>query len=159
MTSKRHFLICMALLASAPFAVAQDNPSPQSLLVGQWRHTTLIRILDGTTLAPQQFDGSSLLQFTDKSTWQLTSPNNTSAGTYRWLESGELETTTLESGLAIQVGSVSRKQVRVDHERLNLITIQTAAEAAKFQPPSKSGVKRPADVIVTSIFTRVPAEK
>lgn len=159
MKSKRYFLIGMALLASAPFAFAQDTTSPQSLLVGQWRHTTLIRILDGTTLAPQQFDGSSLLQFTDKSTWQLTTPNNKSAGTYRWLDSGELETTTLESGLALQVGSVSRKQVRVDHERLNLITTQTAAEAAKFQPPPKPGVKRPAEVVITSIFTRVPAEK
>ena len=80
-------------------------------------------------------------------------------GTYKWLESGELETTTLESGLAIQIGTVSRKQVRVDTARLNLITVQTAAEAAKFQPLLKSGVQRPSDVVVTSIFTRVASNK
>lgn len=159
MKSKRNFLVCLALLASAQLISAQEKMSPQSLLVGQWRHTTLVRILDGTTLAPQQFDGSTLLQFTESFTWQLTSPNNRAAGTYKWLESGELETTTLESGLAIQVGTVSRKQVRVDTERLNLITVQTAAEAARFQPPPKPGFQRPSEVVVTSIFTRVPSEK
>ncbi len=159
MKSKRNFLVCLALLASAQLTLAQDKTSPQSLLVGEWRHTTLVRILDGTTLAPQQFDGSTILQFMDNFTWQLTSPNNKAAGTYKWLESGELETTTLESGLAIQIGTVSRKQVRVDTARLNLITVQTAAEAAKFQPLLKSGVQRPSDVVVTSIFTRVPSNK
>ncbi|MFZ6814086.1 hypothetical protein ACO0K3_06430 [Undibacterium sp. Rencai35W] len=159
MKSKRNFLICLALLAVAQPAISQDQTSPQSLLVGRWRHMTLVRIVDGTTLAPQHFDGSGLLEFTNSNTWQLTMPNNKSAGTYKWLESGELEATTLESGLAIQVGAVSRKQVRVDNDRLNLITVQTAAEAAKFQPPAKPGVRRSSDVVITSIFSRVSSEK
>lgn len=159
MNSRRNLIVCVASLAMVPRASSQDKNPQQSLLVGKWRHTTLVRILDGTTLAPQQFDGSTVLEFTDASTWQLTSPNNRSAGTYRWLESGELETTTLESGLAIQVGTVSRKQMRIDSDRLNIITVQTAEEAAKFLPPPKPGVRRPSEVVVTSIFSRVAPEK
>ena len=159
MKLKRHFLICLALLFVVLPVFSQDKISPQTMLIGQWRHMTLVRIIDGTTLAPQQFDGATLLEFNSNNTWQLTSPNNKSAGTYQWLESGELETTTLESGLAIQIGTVSRKQVRVDGDRLNLITVQTAAEAAKFQPVLKSGVRRPSDVVITSIFSRVSSGK
>src|SRR5689334_10174407 len=118
----RLFFIILVYYVLAVPVNAQELP--QELLVGKWRHTTLVRVIDGNTLAPQQFDGSTALEFKSDNTWLLTSPNNRSAGTYRWLPSGALETTTLESGLAIQVGTVSVKQVRVDSKRLNLITVQ-----------------------------------
>jgi hypothetical protein len=149
-------LIGSLALWSTCMAWAQS--APQDLVIGAWRHIALVRIIDGTTLAPQQFDGSTTVEFKSDGTWQMVAPSNRSAGTYRWLPTGELETTTLESGLAIQVGTVSAKQVRVDHMRLNLITVQTKAEAAKFLPPPKPGVTRPDVVTVTSIFSREPSE-
>lgn len=152
----RSVAAALAFVALAPWAQAQD--SARDLLIGMWRHTSLVRVIDGATLAPQKFDGTTTLEFKPDNTWLLVGPNNRSAGTYRWLPSGELETTTLESGLAIQVGTVSAKQVRVDRERLNLVTVQTREEAAKFMPPPKPGVQRPKEVVVTSIFNRAISE-
>lgn len=154
---KKPTFICffLLILSCVTSAFAQEKDSPQSLIVGTWRHISLVRVIDGTSLSPQQFGGSTLLEFTIGNTWVSTSPYNRAGGTYRWLESGEIETTTLESGLAIQVGTVSKKQVRVDSERLNLITVQTAAESAKFLPPPKPGVSQPRDVAVVSIFSRL----
>jgi hypothetical protein len=114
----RSIVAALASLIFVPSLGAQE--SPQQGLIGKWRHTTLVRLIDGNTLAPQQFDGSMTLEFKSDNTWLLVGPDIRSAGTYRWLPSGELETTILESSLAFQVGMASVKQVRVDSERLNL---------------------------------------
>lgn len=154
----RFLLAAIACQALAVTVAASAQESSEELLAGKWRHTALVRVVDGNALVPQKFDGSTRLEFKSDNTWTLTSPYNRSAGTYRWLSSDFLETTTLESGLAIQVGTVSAKQVRVDGDRLNLITVQTQEEAAKFLPPPKPGVVRPKEVVVTSIFGREKGE-
>ena len=118
----------------------------------------MVRVIDGKRLSPQHFDGNTILEFTSAMTWQLNSARNVSAGTYRWLESGQLETTTLESGLLIQIGTVSRKEIRVDSDRLSIITIQSPEEQAQFLSPPTPGLPRPPEVVLISIFTRVPSE-
>ena len=151
--TRRTFTSLVAAFSLIPKA-AFSQRTPQELLVGVWLHSVLVRSVDGNTLAPQKFEGESFLEFKGNGTWVLTSPYNTIAGTYRWLESGAIETTTLESGLAIQIGTVSKKQVRVDSSKLELITIQTKEEMEKYMPPAQPGVRRPTEVVVTSTFTR-----
>ena len=158
MFANRRLLFWFAFLVFSGSALSQTDSATHGLLVGKWRHTTMVRVIDGKKLSHLNFDGSAILEFTSAMTWQLNSARNKSAGTYRWLDTGQLETTTLESGLLIQIGTVSRKEIRVDSERLNIITIQTPEEQAQFLPPPAPGLHRPPEVMLTSIFTRVPSE-
>lgn len=146
-------LLLLALALGALPAMAQDAAS---LIIGKWRHVSLMRIIDGQRLAPQASPGETIAEFHADGTWSAVGPNTRSAGTYRWVEPDVFEQTIVESNLAIQVGAVSRRQVRVDAERLNLISVQTRAEMDKFLPPLRPGERRPNEVVVTTIFSRVP---
>ena len=145
-----------ALLALCPLQCPAEAIKAEDLLIGTWRHESLTREIDGETTAPQEAEKNALLEYKRNGTWILTTPYLRSGGTYRWLKSGELETRVLESGLIIQVGMVSVKQVLVDQKKLTVITRQTREEMDKFMPPAKPGVqRRPNLVVVTSVFSRV----
>lgn len=99
--------------------------------------------------------GDSYLEFKPDGTWIGTAPYNKSAGTYKWLDPERIETTVLASSLLIQIGLVSVGQIRVDENRLNLIRVQTAEDAAKYLAPVKPGSPPYPNVMLTSVFTRV----
>jgi len=155
MLFRRAFVSSIALAAVLLASSASAQSTPQTLLIGTWRHTVLIRIIGDQALEPQRMAGDSYLEFKPDGTWTSTAPYNKSAGTYRWLDQERIETTVLASGLLIQIGLVSAGQVRVDENRLNLIRVQTAEEAAKFLAPVKAGSPPYPNVMLTSIFTRV----
>lgn len=151
----KRFLALLACLAMTHLA-AQAQNAGEALLVGKWRHIALVRVIDGNTLAPQQFNGETIAEFKADGTWSAVGPNTRSAGTYRWLDADRIEQTIVESNLLIQVGVVSVKQVRVDGNRLNLVISQSRAEMERLMPPATPGVKRPNEITVTTIFSRVP---
>jgi hypothetical protein len=62
-----------------------------------------------------------VLEFRADGTWTIAGTTYRSRGTYRWLDGGELELTTVDSNLASQVGTVSRRRVRVDATDLALV--------------------------------------
>ncbi len=145
-----------ALLALCPLRCPAEAIKAEDLLIGTWRHESLTREIDGETAVPQAAEKDTLLEYKRNGTWILTTPYNRSEGTYRWLKSGELETRTLESGLIIQVGTMSVKQVLVDQKKLTVITRQTREEMDKFMAPAKPGIqRRPNLVVLTSVFSRV----
>jgi hypothetical protein len=144
------FTLGSVVLVSAGFA----QEPPERLIVGKWRFDTLIRNVDGTPVAPQAADGKTFVEFTPKGTWTSVTPDNRSSGTYRWLDAQRIEQTTLASGITRQIGMVSTRQVRVDADRLELVTVQTRAEIDKYTPPLKTSEKRPNQVIVTAVFSR-----
>lgn len=159
MTTTRQLILLTLLvfLGHTKSVLAQE--SPKDFLPGIWRHVSMVRVVNGTTLSPQQFDGNTTLEFKSDGKWILRTAYNIAAGTYIWKSANEIETTTWESGLIIQIGTISLKQVRIDAERLNLITVQTKEEAAKFYPPPRSGGAIPFEVTVVSIFGRIPSLK
>lgn len=124
----------------------------KQLLLGKWRHIDLVKIVNGTRLVPQPSNGESFAEF-GPTTWSSTGPNFRSAGTYRWIDDKTIETTIIESNLAIQLGMVSRKRVEFDQGKLQLIVEQTAAELAKIMPPS-AGTSQQTDIIVITRFAR-----
>ena len=150
-SGRRALLLALCSGALVSSALAQE---PQRLIVGKWRYDTLIRNVDGKPVAPQASDGKTFVEFTPKGTWTSVTPDNRSAGSYRWLDGERIEQTTLESGIKRQVGMVSTRQVRVDADRLELVTVQTRAEIDKYTPPLKTSEKRPDKVIVTAVFSR-----
>lgn len=157
MHTRRRDLIAVALLAGlAPMGWAKDTPD--KLLLGKWKHVSLNRKVDGQPLPPQASDGKSFAEFGRDGTWTLRTPTNVAGGTYKWLDAQRIEQTILESGLAIQIGMVSVKSIRVTESRLEIITVQTAAEMDKFMPPAKPGTRRPNEVVITSVFFRAVQE-
>jgi hypothetical protein len=126
----------------------------KQLLLGKWRHIDLVRVVSGKRLAPQPGNGNDFAEF-DSTTWSSIGPNFRSAGTYRWIDDQTIETTIIESNLAIQLGIVSKKRVVVDQGQLQLIVEQSAAERAKVMPPPPIGASQQIDTIVITRFARV----
>ncbi len=149
----RRFAITLAVLAVPLLGFSAE---PEQLILGKWQHVSSLRTIDGQAAAPQISDGKSFAEFFPNGTFTLKSPSNLAGGTFRWLDAGRMEQTILESGLAIQVGIVSIKQIRVTADKLEIITVQTAADMEKFMPPAKPGVRRPNEVVITSNFSRAP---
>ncbi|WP_211466525.1 hypothetical protein [Collimonas silvisoli] len=150
------FLDTLGFIPSSVLSQESSKSTAERLIVGKWRHIALVRVLDGQTLAPQHFNGDTIAEFRTDGTWTVLGPNTKSTGTYRWVGTDQIEQVIIDSSLAIQVGSITVKQVRVDAERLNLIVMQRKEDMAKFMPPSTPGVLRPNEVTVTTIFARVP---
>lgn len=144
--------------ASASTNVAADSreqstaATSKQLLLGKWRHVDLVKIVNGTRLVPQPSNGENFAEF-GPTTWSSTGPNFRSAGTYRWIDDQTIETTIIESNLAIQLGMVSTKRVAFDQGKLQLIVEQTAADLAKIMPPS-AGTRQQMDIIVMTRFAR-----
>ncbi|AMO96848.1 hypothetical protein CFter6_4247 [Collimonas fungivorans] len=141
-------------IATSSPTVDSHQVSADRLIVGRWRHISLLRTLDGKTVAPQATDGKSIVEFFPNGTWTLATSKNHSAGKYRWLDADHVEQTVLESGLAMQIGVVTIQQVRVSAEDLEIIAVHTKAEMDKLMPAAKPGVRRPNEVVVTSVFSR-----
>jgi hypothetical protein len=136
-------------------ASISQSVDPRDLLVGKWRHVELLRVVDGTRLTPQKIEGENFVEFKNDNTWQLTGPYTRSAGTYRWINDDQIEQTIVESNLAIQIGLVSIKNIKVDKQRLEFTITQTAAEREKVLPPPKPGVVRENTTTVITRFNRV----
>jgi hypothetical protein len=156
--SRRHAISAILLAVGFIPATGAAQQSSEQLILGKWRHIALVRVVDGQTLAPQQFNGETIAEFHTDGTWSAIGPNTRSAGTYRWVGAELIEQTIVDSNLAIQIGVVTIRQVRVDADRLNLITVQRKEDMAKFMPPAKPGERRPNEVTVTTIFSRVPSQ-
>ncbi|WP_061537405.1 hypothetical protein [Collimonas arenae] len=128
--------------------------SADRLILGRWRHISLVRTFDKKTVAPQVSDGKTIVGFFPNGTWSLATASNLSSGTYRWLDTDHIEQTILQSGVAIQVGMVSIKQIRVNAEDLEITTVQTRTEMDKLLPAVKPGERRANEVVITSVFSR-----
>ena len=152
----RRLLLLFALLALCAASLplyAGDEANAK--LIGTWRHVIMTRVIDGRALPPQPAVGEALMRMMADGTWSLTAPQITASGTYRWTGADRIETTTLESTLAVQVGMVSSKQVMFEEDRVALVTVSTRAELDKLMGPPKSGGQWPATTVITSIFRRV----
>lgn len=161
MSSSRRGLVCAALiggLIGSSRVAAQVESQAHTLLVGKWRHIALVRVIDGNTLAPQHFNGETIAEFKSDGTWSAIGPNSRSAGTYRWLDADQIEQTIVDSNLVIQLGQVSIKQIRVDSSRLNIVVTQRREDMERYMPPAAPGTKRPNEVTVITIFSRVLPE-
>ncbi|GEM_PF-1783181 len=137
--------------------IAKSNANKE-LLIGKWRHNVLIRVIDGHSTAPQHFNGETTLEFKPDGTWSLLGSNSRSAGTYRWVNHDRIEQTIVESNLAIQIGMVATKQIRVDDDRLNITVTQSRADMERYMPPATPGVRRPNEVTIITTFSRVTSE-
>jgi hypothetical protein len=136
-------------------SIALLRESAAQSILGKWRHISLVRVVDGRALPPQQFDGQTIAEFRADGTWSANGPKTRSAGTYRWLEPGLLETTTVESNLAIQPGGVMLRRISVDAERLTMTITQRKEDIAKSLPAENPDERRPEEITVTTTFSRV----
>jgi hypothetical protein len=143
----------ITVIAALPLSSHAQEPAARQIL-GKWRHVSFERVFDGRAAPSQTSDGKGGIEYFANGTWIARSPTNVSGGTYRWLDGRRMEQTVLESGLVIQVGIVSVKEIRVSAKTLEIITRQTRAEMDKFMPPQKEGVVRPNEAVVTSVFAR-----
>ena len=152
-SSQRFFASCVIAVAAA-IPLLSHAEEPARLILGKWRHVSLVRTIDGQAAEPQKTNAKSSVMFAANGTWTLTSPANVSSGTYKWIDKQRLHHTIVASGLAMQVGMVSIKEIRVSAQRLEVITRQTRAEMDKIYPPVKEGMRRPNEVVITSVFER-----
>jgi len=142
----------------APTA-APAAQTPAQLLVGKWRHVLQVRAPDGRPQPAQVIDSQLIMEYRADGQWQTVTPRLWQKGSYRWLENGLLEETTLENSLSGKTNAVGTRQIRVDGNRLELITVYTREQLDKQALLwGKPGEVRPNALAITNIFTRVPAE-
>ena len=152
---KRIFaMIAMSLIvALLPLQASAFETSANDFLLGTWSHKKVQQVADGKLVRTAQAVDGSTVEFKRDGTWTLSSTRNHSSGTYRWLASGSLETTTVGSDISNQIGWVSVKQVQVDSKSLRLTTVYDERGMIAFKPKTDgSGLK---EMIVTSTFERV----
>ncbi|MFZ6873525.1 hypothetical protein ACO0LF_15825 [Undibacterium sp. Di27W] len=136
------------------------KPPQEQLLVGKWMHSHQIQTDDGRVI-PQKKTSiedtgiKATGEFFTDNTWVLNGRKVRSSGTYRWVDSEHIEQKVLESNVAIQVGMLSIKRIRVSENRLEFIVTHDRAEMERYLGPVKPGQKRPNETIITSVFTRV----
>lgn len=116
----------------APAPAARPKGPASALLVGTWRPADA-----GTATDRRDASGDVALEFKADGTWTIAGASYRAAGTYRWVGADEIELAIVESNLASQVGSASRRRVRVDAVGLALAV----------EPHDGHG--RAADVVVT----------
>lgn len=157
-TSRRIFVGALfgALLVAGHLPARAQIASHENL-IGKWQHVSLVRVIDGNRLAPQPSNGT-IVEFKADGTWSAVGANTRSAGTYRWLDADYMELTVVVSNLALELGQVSVRQIRVDMHRLNMVITQSRQEMERYMPPAMAGVRRPEEVTVTTIFSRVVPE-
>lgn len=142
--------IALAMLVCGIAAAA-----PLSPLVGTWRHLKMVQTADGKIVRVHQSHGESSIEYKADGSWTMVSPGNQNSGTYRLLDGGLIESTTLQSNLPKQVGWRSFKRFRVDGAILELVTHYDAAAMQVF--PLGADGTRPREMSVTSTFERSDA--
>jgi hypothetical protein len=159
MASLRRSLILLSTsLAMLVTTAVAAQPTPERLLVGKWRHVSSGHTLDGKQSPIRPSETHAIGEFTVDKKWSLVSPKNRSSGTYKWLDGERLEQTVLESGIPKQIGMVSVKRVRVTADRLEFITTHTREEIETAMPTVKPGERRPNEMVITTVFSRVVKE-
>jgi len=134
------------------------QPTQEQLLVGKWRHVSSGHTIDGKQSSIKPSETHAIGEFTADKKWSLVSAKNRSSGTYRWLDGERIEQTVIESGFPGQVGMVSVKRVRATADRLEFITSHTREELERAMPTVKPGERRPSEMVITTVFSRVVKE-
>lgn len=152
-------LLCAAALLPAA-ACAQQPPVPQAAqaLVGKWRHQTMLRTVDGQALPPQPAGGAGVAEFRVDGTWSMQGPGMVSSGTYRWLDGKRIEQTLEQSTNKYELGVASIRYVKIQGDHLTLTRIQDRKEMDKLMPAPAPNTRRPDEMIVTNVFTRLTEE-
>ncbi len=147
--------------AGVPLAPA-SAPVPQTpaqLLVGKWRHVLQVRAPDGSRQPAQVIDSQLIQEYRADGQWETVTPRLWQKGSYRWLENGLLEETTLENSRSGKTNAVGTRQIRVDGNRLELITVFTREQLDKQALLwGKPGEVRPNSLAIINIFSRVSPE-
>ncbi|MFZ6642690.1 hypothetical protein ACO0LL_23400 [Undibacterium sp. TC4M20W] len=141
-------------------AVVFAKTSQEQLLVGKWVHSYQIQTDDGRVIPQKKAPAESTAikatgEFFADNTWVLNGSKVKSSGTYRWVDGEHIEQKVLESNVAIQVGMLSVKRIKVSENRLEFIVAHDRAEMERYRGPAKPGQKRPNETIITTVFTRV----
>lgn len=147
--------------AGVPLAPARAPaaPAPAQQLLGQWRHVLQVRAPDGRQQPAQVIDSQLVLAYRADGQWETVTPRQWHKGRYRFLENGLLEETTLENSRGGQTNAVGTRQVRVDGQRLELITVFTREQLDKQAlRHGQPGEVRPNGLAIINIFRRVPSE-
>lgn len=148
--------IAFALAALLPTTAQAQSPSdPPHLLIGKWRHDTLVRVIDGIHTAEQPSQGTASVEFKPDGTWIGKSGTFTSSGKYRWIDKQHIEQKYLESGVPELVGSVATNQVKVTATRLEMTSTHKRTDIDKYAPPKRAGGP-PDNIVVTISFSRMP---
>ncbi len=158
MTHSRRMFTAMAIALAAllPMTGQAQSPSdPPHLLIGKWRHDTLLRVIDGTHTAEQPAQGNASVEFKPDGTWIGTSGTLTSSGKYRWIDKKHIEQKYLESGVPGLIGSVATNEVKVTATRLEMTSTHKRSDIDKYAPPKRAG-GAPDNIVVTISFKRMP---
>ncbi|CAB3633622.1 MAG: hypothetical protein J0I68_04185 [Achromobacter sp.] len=147
-----------ALLPAAAPAQPPTQQAAAQALVGKWRHQTMLRTVDGQALPPQPSGGAGVAEFRSDGTWSMQGPGALSSGTYRWLDAKRIEQTLERSTSEYEIGEASIRYVKIQGDHLTLTRVQDRKEMDRLMPPATPGTKRPDQMIVTNLFTRLPAD-
>lgn len=158
----RHYalaaLLCGAVLLPAAAPAQPPAPDVAQALVGKWRHQTMLRTVDGKAQPPQPSGGAGVVEFRGDGTWSMQGPDMVSSGTYRWLDAKRIEQTLEQSTSKHELGVASIRYVKIQGDHLSLTRVQDRREMDKLMPPPGPNLRRPDQLIVTNVFTRLPAE-
>ena len=129
------------------------SPVEGDTIVGKWRHVKMVQTADGIVVRVQESHGESSMDFRSDGTWSLSSPTNSTSGSYRLVGKDSIETTILKSDTPSQIGWTSVKKISVDERTLKLITIYDEKAMEVFA--KRADGTRPKAIDVTSSFERV----
>lgn len=85
-------------------------------------------------------------------------PDAVSSGTYRWLDAKRIEQTLEQSTTRYEIGVASIRYVKIQGDHLTLTRVQDRKEIDKLMPSPAPDARRPDQLIVTNIFTRLQAD-
>uniref|UniRef100_UPI0022830EAE hypothetical protein n=1 Tax=Escherichia coli TaxID=562 RepID=UPI0022830EAE len=74
------------------------------------------------------------------------------------LDAKRIEQTLEQSTSEYEIGEASIRYVKIQGDHLTLTRVQDRKEMDRLMPPATPGTKRPDQMIVTNLFTRLPAD-
>jgi len=151
MTRIRFLVGAMILVLSSASGFA--SPVEVDAIVGEWRHVKMIQKADGLVVRVQESHGESTMDFRRDGTWSLSSPTNSTSGSYRLIGKDSIETTILRSDKPNQIGFTSVKKVEFHEGTLELITIYDEKAMEAFA--KRADGTRPRVMDIRSVFERI----
>lgn len=149
----------VGLVPVQPPSRAQDHPVPN--IVGSWRLVHAASVDDQGTSRIKHYKApeSVKLEYRPDGTWTLANEklSTSSAGTYKWLPSGELEQTITESTSSASVGRSAVRAASVEGGRLTLVESRGAANSYKTLPGGKVVASGPNERIEVVIYRKAQA--
>ena len=145
------FLLCFLVPL---FCLAEAVADP---LVGVWQHRTFVQTAEGKVVRQYDSTDGGTLEFRPDGTWYMRDGAHQSAGTYRRMSSGFLESTITSSDFPKQVGHTSMKKATVKDQALVLVT-EYNEEGMKVMVARPDGT-RPTSMSVTSTFRKIGVKK